>query len=245
MEAQQLIPIDKSQGGKDVVNARLLHEFLEVGTEFAKWFTRRVEEYGFTEGADFSSSLAESTGGRQAQEFAITLDMAKELSMVERTEKGHQARRYFIDCEKKLRGLAEAPRPALPTSFKEALQALLIEVEQKEVLEQQLALAAPKLAFVASIDASQNAVSFAQAAKYLKIPGCEGRNKLINRLRVEGVLMKSREPYQRHIDKGRFEVQPQTFKAGQKGERITGTTKVTPKGLQWLAKKLRGEEVED
>jgi len=245
MEPQQLIPIDKSQGGKDVVSARLLHQFLEVGTEFAKWFTRRVEEYGFVEGADFSSSLAESTGGRQAQEFAITLDMAKELSMVERTEKGQQARRYFIDCEKQLRGLAEAPRPALPGTYREALVALLAEVEQKEVLEQQLALAAPKLAFVASIDASRNAVSFAQAAKYLKIAGCEGRNKLINRLRVEGILMRNREPYQRHIDAGRFEVQPQTFKAGQKGERITGTTKVTPRGLQWLAKRLRGEATED
>lgn len=238
----QLIPLAKSQGGKDVVSARLLYSFLEVATEFPLWFSRRVEEYGFQKDVDFSSEVKESTGGRPAQEYVITLDMAKELSMVERTEKGQQARRYFIECERKLRAVVDSARPTLPASYKEALAALLIEVEQKEQLEQQLALAAPKIAFAQAVAVSQNSVSFSQAAKFLKLPGMEGRNKLMARLKTDKILRTNREPYQQHIDAGYFEVEPQTYEAGEKGKRLAGTTRVTGKGLEWLARRYKGTE---
>lgn len=236
METQQLLPISKSKQGRDVVSAQALHYFLEVGSRFDKWWGRRLEEYLFVQGADYQGPIL---GANESADYVITLDMAKELSMVERNEKGQQARRYFIEAEKKLRTVIDAPRPTLPGTYREALIQLLAEVEQKEHLEQQLALAAPKLAFVQSIAVSENSLSFAAAAKYLKIPGCEGRNKLIDRLRMESILMQNREPYQKYIDAGYFEVQPQTYKAGQKGQRITGTTRVTGKGLEWLAKRLR------
>lgn len=229
----ELIPILKSQGGRDVVSAQMLHLFLEVGTRFDTWFGRRVEEYSFAEGVDFQRSNLSN----EAADYAITLDMAKELSMVERNEKGQQARRYFIDCEKKLREVAGA-RPALPTTYKEALTALLAEVEQKEQLEQQLAIAAPKLAFVQSIEAAPNALSFAAAAKWLKIPGM-GRNNLIKRLKADKILQKNREPYQRFVDDGLFDVQPQTYEAGTSGPRMASTTRVTGKGLQWLLKRYK------
>jgi anti-repressor protein len=199
MEA--VIPISRSKGGKDVVSARLLHSFLQVASNFTTWFARRVEEYSFQQAVDFIPVLEESTGGRQAQDFVITLDMAKELSMVERNEKGQIARRYFIECEKKLRGLVEAARPSLPSTYKEALAALLAEVEQKEKIEQQLALAAPKVAFFEAVAVSNNSLSFTEAAKWLKIAGV-GRNKLIAMLRRDKVLMKNREPYQQHINAG-------------------------------------------
>lgn len=235
-----LIPINQSEGGKDVVSARVLHQFLEIPTKFTDWWARRLAEYPcFEENVDFCSILSESTGGRQAQDFVITLDMAKELSMVERTDKGQQARRYFIDCEKQLREIAQAPRPALPTTYKEALTALLLEVEQKEKLEQELALAAPQVAFAQAVAASNNSLSFAAAAKWLKIPGLEGRNKLIAKLKADKILQRNREPYQQYIDAGYFEVQPQTYKAGEKGQRMTVTTRVTPKGLEWLAKRYK------
>lgn len=241
MEA--LIPIQKSAGGRDVVSARTLHQFLEVSSKFTDWWARRLTDYPcFEENSDFCSFLSESTGGRPAEDFVITLDMAKELSMVERNEKGQQARRYFIACEKQLRGLVEAPRPLLPTTYREALAALLMEVEQKEQLEQQLALAAPKLAFVQSIEASTNSLSFKAAAQTLKIPGLEGRNKLIARLKADKILQSSREPYQRYVDAGYFEREPQTYTAGQKGQRVTGTTRVTPRGLKWLASKYNGTD---
>lgn len=102
----------------DTVSARELHVFLANGDMFASWFKDRVRQYGFVEGEDFISvkheanhSSLENTekplGGRPAIEYYLTLDMAKELAMVERNEKGKQARQYFIECEKKLR----APQP--------------------------------------------------------------------------------------------------------------------------------------
>jgi len=100
---KELIKVTENENGEGVVSARELHAFLEVGTHFKDWVVRRIQEYGFQEDRDFSSFLSESPGGRPSKEYAITLDMAKELSMVERTEKGRQARRYFIACEKKLR----------------------------------------------------------------------------------------------------------------------------------------------
>jgi anti-repressor protein len=239
---QQLIPISKSKHGRDVVSAQTLHQFLEVGTRFDMWFARRVEEYLFVQGVDYQGPILGTNSGA---DYVITLDMAKELSMVERNEKGQQARRYFIECEKQLRGVVEGPRPALPTSYKEALTALLAEVEQKEKLEQQLALAAPKLAFVQSIEASSNALTFAAAAKWLKIPGMEGRNKLVARLKADGLLMQNREPYQQYLNQGLFQVQPQTYQPGKKeekgtkGERLTNSTRVTPKGLEWLSKRYK------
>jgi len=100
----QLIPVftgQINQQSVQLVDARLLHNFLEVVTRFNDWITRRIEEYGFIEGNDFYSKLSK-TKGRSKTDYHLTLDMAKELAMVERNEKGRQARRYFIECEKKL-----------------------------------------------------------------------------------------------------------------------------------------------
>ncbi|WP_375678639.1 MULTISPECIES: antA/AntB antirepressor family protein [unclassified Bartonella] len=88
------------------VNARELHMFLKVTSRFNDWIINRIKEYGFLENKDFVSftkNLVKPKSGRPSTEYHITLDMAKELSMVERNEKGRQARRYFIECEKKLK----------------------------------------------------------------------------------------------------------------------------------------------
>jgi len=108
---ESLIPVFAGALGAEsaqLVDARSLHRFLSIDTDFRKWVARRIEEYGFQEGDDFRSFLGESSGGRRSREYHITLDMAKELSMVERNEKGRQARRYFIECEKRLHELAPA-----------------------------------------------------------------------------------------------------------------------------------------
>lgn len=83
---------------------RDLHQFLEVTTPYDKWFPRMVE-YGFSAGQDFSTNLSKSTGGRPKQDHIITLDMAKEISMIQRTERGKQARQYFIECERRMKQL--------------------------------------------------------------------------------------------------------------------------------------------
>lgn len=81
------------------VSARELHEFLEVGADFRHWFPRMCE-YGFEEGKDFRTFLTESSGGRPAQDAEINIDMAKELCMLQRNDKGKQARQYFLQLER-------------------------------------------------------------------------------------------------------------------------------------------------
>ncbi|EMS8375129.1 antA/AntB antirepressor family protein [Escherichia coli] len=110
----QLIPVFNGTISNEttlLVNARDLHTFLDVGKRFASWIVERIAEYGFVENQDFMiiSQVREKIGrGRPAKDYHLTLDTAKELAMVERNEKGRQIRRYFIECEKKLRSMQPA-----------------------------------------------------------------------------------------------------------------------------------------
>ncbi|WP_275098052.1 antA/AntB antirepressor family protein [Sedimenticola hydrogenitrophicus] len=89
-------------------NARVLWEFVESKQQFADWIKDRIEEYGFVEGEDFYSILSKSTGGRPRTDYHLTLDMAKELAMIENNDIGRQVRRYFIRAEAELRARIEA-----------------------------------------------------------------------------------------------------------------------------------------
>lgn len=99
----ELIKITQDEQGNSVVSGRDLHEFLEVNTQYTKWFDRMVE-YGFTENKDFvaiSQKRLTAQGNETTYtDHALTMDMAKEISMIQRTEKGKQARQYFIEVEK-------------------------------------------------------------------------------------------------------------------------------------------------
>lgn len=107
------------------VDARSVHEALEVATPFYTWIKRRVEEFGFVEGDDFfPTDLSGKSHGNRI-DYALTLDMAKELAMVERNEMGRRMRRYFIECEKRLRESSPAlagPSAALPSSALSRIQ---------------------------------------------------------------------------------------------------------------------------
>ena len=83
---------------------RDLHEFLEVKKAYTTWFMS-MTDYGFSAGQDFTPNLVKSTGGRPRADHIITLDMAKEISMIQRTERGKQARQYFIECERRMKQL--------------------------------------------------------------------------------------------------------------------------------------------
>jgi phage anti-repressor protein len=107
----------------DTLNARELHSFLEVGRDFNTWINARIKRYGFEEGVDYtviSQSPKRGSGNRGVtKEYFITLDMAKELAMVELNDKGKQARRYFIDCEKQLTEQKQLPATTPNTAILE------------------------------------------------------------------------------------------------------------------------------
>ena len=102
--SNQIIPISQSLIGSEkiqTVDARELHAWLDVQTPFHKWIQRRIEEWGFTQDIDFivmDNFVQNPQGGRPSTKYLISLDMAKELSMVERTARGKEARQYFIAC---------------------------------------------------------------------------------------------------------------------------------------------------
>lgn len=108
---EELIKITESNG-KKAVNARELHDFLESKRDFSNWIKDRIEKYGLVENEDyvvFANFGENSKGGRPQIEYALSVDAAKELSMVEGNEKGKQARRYFIECEKVLKEKVLSP----------------------------------------------------------------------------------------------------------------------------------------
>lgn len=117
--------------GKETVNARELHLFLESKQDYSDWVKGRIEKYGFIDGQDFTIILGKSTGGRPTRDYFISLDMAKELSMVENNDRGRQARLYFIEVEKRARSVFGG---AVPKSLPEALRLAADLAEQNEQL---------------------------------------------------------------------------------------------------------------
>ena len=94
-------------------NARELHTFLDIGKDYSTWIKDRINEYGFIQDEDYFI-ITERTNGRPRKEYHITLDMGKELGMVERNERGRQIRQYFIRCERTLKALQQPQQLALP-----------------------------------------------------------------------------------------------------------------------------------
>lgn len=119
----ELVPVQKQKDGSVVVSGRDLHDFLDVKTKYADWF-KRMSEYGFDENVDFAVFLKNEKddtafgGSRKITDHVMTLDMAKEISMIQRTERGKQARQYFIEVEKRYKN----QQPQLPTSPTEMLK---------------------------------------------------------------------------------------------------------------------------
>lgn len=232
-----------------VVSAKKLHAFLEVGRDFTTWIKGRISQYGFTAGVDFivvenlSAPVSGSTninqftpewgktspGGRPGADYLITTDMGKELAMVERNEKGREVRRYFINCERQAKSAA-----AIPQSLPEALRLAADIAEKATRLEIQLQDAAPKAEFVDRFVNSSGSMGFREAAKLLNV-----KEKHLHRFLIENgimyVLAKKLTPYASQIEAGRF-----TVKTGENmnnGHAFI-QAKFTPKGIQWLAKKL-------
>ena len=211
-----IIKVDFSSG-KPAVSARELHEFLGVKTAYKDWFPRMCE-YGFCEGEDFCSFLSESTGGRPAQDAAISIDMAKEICMLQRNEKGKQARQYFLQLEKDW----NSPEKVMAR----ALQ--IADMKIKE-LEQHNAILAPKADYFDALVERNLLTNFRETAKEI---GAKPKQFVKDLLEAKYIYREGRGklmPYQIHVDGGLFEIKE------SKSEKTpwAGTqTLITPKGRE-------------
>ena len=170
---EKLIQI-KQENGRQLVDARELHEFLESKQQFGDWIKDRINKYGFIENEEYTTFhkiMKRGTGlsgGSRRIEYALTLDMAKEISMLENNEKGQQARRYFIKMEKKA-------KTSLDSISRKELAKMLYESEdekeklQQETEEQQKELkeAQPKVEYYEDVLTSESSYTTTEIAKEL------------------------------------------------------------------------------
>lgn len=236
---QQLIAVSvRPVGGEFIqtVNARDLHAFLEAGKVFGAWITERIEQYGFLAGKDFEvfSEIGNNPlGGRPAKEYALALDMAKELSMVERNEKGKQARRYFIECERRAQSSSS---PSLSLSDPAALRSALLGYTERVIaLEATVQEQAPKVQFYDAVTESKECQTIQEVAKVLGM----GPNRLFESLRKERILMADNLPFQRFIDAGHFRVVRRQYTDHDGESHTYSRTMVTGKGLAFIQKRLQ------
>ena len=243
---RDLINITPNEQGSQVVSARELHEFLEVGADFSHWIKRMIE-YGFTENEDYST-FVKKDGRQTLKEYAISLDMAKELSMIQRSDKGKQARKYFIDSEKQLKAIQE-DRFSIPQTFADALRLAVDLEEQKQRLsDKNLMLNAaieeqkPKVQLANHIMADDVTThKVGQVAKILYGRGIPvmGSKNLYKEMRAFGMVFKgSTEPMQTAVNNGYLALKVNEIVGSNGRNIIKKQTLITNKGIEYLFKKM-------
>lgn len=218
----QLIKITE-KNGQQVVSARELHNFLEVASNFRTWI-ERMFEYGFEENQDFTLV---SKNGRQNEkkEYALTLDCAKEISMLQRNEKGKQARKYFIEVEKR------AKQKLAPTNPLDLLKLAVSEMEKKD---KQIAVLQPKAELMDKVLDAEEKIDIGQASKILELPF--GRNTMFKKLREKGIFFKNRnEPKQEYIKRQYFVLKEKYIARNNHDGFVVVKVLVTQKGLEFLS----------
>lgn len=243
-----LIPLTEHDGVQAVMG-RELHAFLEVGKDYSTWF-KDMAGYGFVAGQDFSpvSGNTSPAGGRPRIEHVISLDMAKEISMIQRTDKGKQARQYFIECERR------AKQPDVELSRLDLLQMAMDSEKQRIALEaRNKELEAPAKSW-ANLAAPGGDYSVAAAAKVLsRDPNIEiGRDRLFAHMKNLGWIFKTsgkRSHWEAYQDKG-IKTGRLVHKLGGgfinektgEWEQASPTVRITPKGLHELHVSLGGSD---
>lgn len=230
-----LIKVDYS-GEKPAVSARELHEFLDVSTDFRHWF-QRMCEFGFSEGQDFRTFLTESTGGRRGQDAAVTIDMAKEICMLQRNEKGKMARQYFLQLERDW----NSPEKVMA-------RALQIADRRIKTLESKVQADAPKVLFADSVAASSSTVLIGELAKILRQNGVSmGERRLFQWMRDNGYLIKRNGtdynmPTQSSMEQGLFRIKETVINHSDGHTSVSKTPKVTGKGQAFFLNKFLRED---
>lgn len=222
------------------LSARELHNFLEVTERFNNWFNRQLQ-YGFEENRDYVGCKVFNTLAKQELlDYEIKLDMAKEIAMIQRSEKGKQARQYFLQVEKAWNSPEMIMKRALEIANKQVENLKLENMEQKKLLKEQK----PKVLFADAVSTSQTSILVGELAKLIKQNGVDiGERRLFKWLRDNGYLIKRKGsdynmPTQKSLELGVIETKERTINNPDGSIRITKTPKVTGKGQQYFINKF-------
>lgn len=221
------------------VNARDLWVALESKQDFSTWIKARLEQAYAVENEDygvFQKAVENLKGGRPLLEYVLSLDLAKNISMLEKKEKGNQIRKYFISCEKQL---IQQQSHSLPQTYLEALESLVESEKRNQALQERIEQDRPKVTFANAVSGSDSSISIGQFAKILKQNGIEtGRQRLFNYFREKGYLIKGRTkdfnmPTQKAMEQGLFEVQEKAVALKDKTI-LSLSPRVTTKGQKFF-----------
>ena len=226
------------------VSARELYAELEVTDRFSRWF-ERMTAYGFTENEDFtsvkSSTVVNNGAERELQDYDLSVDMAKHICMVQRTEKAKEVRQYLIDLEKAW----NTPEQVMARALKLADRTIEQLKSDNKVLEQKIEQDKPKVIFSDAVSTSHTSILVGDLAKLICQNGVQiGQKRLFEWLRQNGYIIKSGSsknmPMQRYVEQGLFEVKESNVQNPDGSVRITKTTKVTGKGQVYFVNKFIG-----
>ena len=231
------------------VSARDLHEQLNIGTAFKDWFPRMCE-YGFEKERDFNmlkNERVQIEGKREVRrevtDYNISIDMAKQICMIQRTPEGKQIRQYFIDLEKAW----NTPEQIFARALKMADKEIERLKENNALLTQDNQRMKPKEIFADAVATSTTSILIGDLAKLLKQNGIEtGQKRLFDWMRQNGYLIKRKgadwnSPTQKAMELGLFEVKESTVNNPDGSVRINKTTKVTGKGQQYFINSFLGK----
>lgn len=243
----ELIPINYS-GEEPTVSARDLHAGLEITDRFSRWF-ERMSAYGFAEGNDFTSvktsTLVNNGAEREITDYQISVDMAKQICMIQRSEKGRQYRQYFLDLEKAW----NTPEQVFARALKMADQTIAKLKDTNKSLVKKIESDRPKTIFADAVSASHTSILIGDLAKLICQNGYQiGQKRLFQWMRDNGYLMVSGSsrnmPKQKYVEQGLFEIKESNVQNPDGSVRITRTTKVSGKGQLYFVNKFLGQETE-
>lgn len=236
-----LIPINYD-GEQPTVSARALHTGLSIRSNFTTWFDRMCE-YGFTE-VDYKKCFPNlesgCNGGQNRVDYLISVDMAKQICMIQRSPEGKQIRQYFIDLEKAW----NTPEQIMARALKVADKRIESLKQDNAVLAQDVQRMKPKEIFADAVSASHTSILVGELAKLLKQNGVEtGQRRLFTWLRNNGYLIRRdgadrNMPTQKSMELGLFEVKETVITNPDGSVRISKTPKVTGKGQQYFINKF-------
>lgn len=235
----ELINVTLNDNHEPIVSARQLHKTLEVKTRFSQWVEQNFK--GFEENYDFASvvttTVVNNGAMRELQDYALSLDTAKHLAMMSKTDKGKEVRQYFIQVEKDF----NSPEKIMA-------RALLMADKKIHKLETQIEADKPKVLFADAVSASKSSCLIGELAKILKQNGIDiGQNKLFQWLRSNGYLISRRgeswnQPTQKSMQLGLFELKKTNINHADGHTTVNTTPKVTGKGQQYFINKFLNQE---